>query len=129
MCVLSLTIKIAYSIILALIFIAFMAIAVVITKIVFKKNLIAASERQEAIARLTGIAEEYYTGRDIIKAFNHEEESVKKVYKAVDEVRISTRDADVILYMANGNITEQGTHEQLLKKGGAYAALYNSQFA
>lgn len=123
------TIKIAYSIILALIFIAFMAIAVVITKIVSKKNLIAASERQEAIARLTGIAEEYYTGRDIIKAFNHEEESVKKVYKAVDEVRISTRDADVILYMANGNITEQGTHEQLLKKGGAYAALYNSQFA
>ena len=123
------TIKIAYSIILALIFIAFMAIAVVITKIVSKKNLIAASERQEAIARLTGIAEEYYTGRDIIKAFNHEEVSVKKVYKAVDEVRISTRDADVILYMANGNITEQGTHEQLLKKGGAYAALYNSQFA
>ena len=44
--------------------------------------------------------------------------------------RLSTiRDADVILYMANGNITEQGTHEQLLKKGGAYAALYNSQFA
>lgn len=129
MCVLSLTIKIAYSIILALIFIAFMAVAVVITKIVSKNNLIAASERQEAIARLTGIAEEYYTGRDIIKAFNHEEESVKKVYKAVDEVRISTRDADVILYMANGNITEQGTHEQLLKKGGAYAALYNSQFA
>ena len=44
--------------------------------------------------------------------------------------RLSTiRDADVILYMANGNITEQGTHEQLLKKGGAYAALCNSQFA
>lgn len=44
--------------------------------------------------------------------------------------RLSTiRDADVILYMANGNITEQGTHEQLLKKGSAYAALYNSQFA
>ncbi len=44
--------------------------------------------------------------------------------------RLSTiRDADVILYMANGNITEQGTHEQLLRKGGAYAALYNSQFA
>ncbi len=106
-----------------------MAIAVVITKIVSKNNLIAASERQEAIARLTVIAEEHYTGRDIIKAFNHEEESVKKVYKAVDEVRISTRDSDVILYMANGNITEQGTHEQLLKKGGAYAALYNSQFA
>ena len=53
-----------YSWILALIFLAFMAVGVVITKIVSKKNLKAASERQEAIARLTGIAEEYYTGRD-----------------------------------------------------------------
>ena len=90
-----------YSWILALIFIAFMAIGVVITKIVSKKNLKAASERQEAIARLTGIAEEYYTGRDIIKAFNHEEESVNKVYKAVDEVRLSTRDADFLTNAAN----------------------------
>ena len=90
-----------YSWILALIFIAFMAIAVVITKIVSKKNLKAASERQEAIARLTGIAEEYYTGRDIIKAFNHEEESVSKVYKAVDEVRLSTRDADFLTNAVN----------------------------
>ena len=47
-----------YSRILALIFLAFMAVGVVITKIVSKKNLKAASERQEAIARLTGIAEE-----------------------------------------------------------------------
>lgn len=90
-----------YSWILALIFIAFMAIGVVITKIVSKKNLKAASERQEAIARLTGIAEEYYTGRDIIKAFNHEEESVNKVYKAVDKVRLSTRDADFLTNAVN----------------------------
>lgn len=90
-----------YSWILALIFIAFMAVAVIITKIISKKNLKAASDRQEAIARLTGIAEEYYTGRDIIKAFNHEEESVNKVYKAVDEVRISTRDADFLTNAVN----------------------------
>lgn len=44
--------------------------------------------------------------------------------------RLSTiRDADNILYMENGNIIEQGNHEELLAKGGAYAALYNSQFA
>lgn len=90
-----------YSWILALIFIGFMAVAVIITKIVSKKNLKAASERQEAIARLTGIAEEYYTGRDIIKAFNHEAESVNKVYKAVDKVRISTRDADFLTNAVN----------------------------
>ncbi|HIR99137.1 MAG TPA: ABC transporter ATP-binding protein [Candidatus Coproplasma avistercoris] len=90
-----------YSRILALIFLAFMAVGVVITKIVSKKNLKVASERQEAIARLTGIAEEYYTGRDIIKAFNHEEESVGKVYKAVEDVRITTRDADFLTNAVN----------------------------
>ena len=90
-----------YSRILALIFLAFMAVGVVITKIVSKKNLKAASERQEAIARLTGIAEEYYTGRDIIKAFNHEEESVGKVYKAVEDVRITMRDADFLTNAVN----------------------------
>ena len=90
-----------YSWILALIFIAFMAVGVIITKIVSKKNLQAASQRQEAIARLTGIAEEYYTGRDIIKAFNHEEESIEKVYGAVDEVRITTRDADFLTNCVN----------------------------
>lgn len=90
-----------YSWILALIFLAFMAVAVIITKVVSKKNLKCASERQEAIARLTGIAEEYYTGRDIIKAFNHEEESVNKVNKTVDEVRLATRDADFLTNSVN----------------------------
>lgn len=37
--------------------------------------------------------------------------------------------ADLILYMERGDITEKGTHEELLRKGGAYAALYASQFA
>ena len=44
--------------------------------------------------------------------------------------RLSTIvDADLILLMQNGNIIEQGTHHTLLEAGGAYAALYNSQFA
>lgn len=43
--------------------------------------------------------------------------------------RLSTiKDADKILYMQDGDIKEQGTHEELLAKGGYYAALYNSQF-
>ena len=43
--------------------------------------------------------------------------------------RLSTiRDADIILFMEHGNIIEQGSHEELLKKNGAYAALYYSQF-
>ena len=44
--------------------------------------------------------------------------------------RLSTiREADVILVMNNGNIIEQGNHEELLAKGGFYAKLYNSQFS
>lgn len=43
--------------------------------------------------------------------------------------RLSTiRDADLILYMENGNIEESGTHDELMKKQGRYAALYESQF-
>ena len=43
--------------------------------------------------------------------------------------RLSTiRDADMILVMKDGDIVEQGSHDQLLNKGGFYAELYNSQF-
>ena len=43
--------------------------------------------------------------------------------------RLSTiRDADIILVMKDGDIIEQGNHEELLAKGGFYANLYNSQF-
>ena len=44
--------------------------------------------------------------------------------------RLSTiREADVILVMKDGNIIEQGSHEELLKMDGFYTELYNSQFA
>jgi ATP-binding cassette, subfamily B, multidrug efflux pump len=43
--------------------------------------------------------------------------------------RLSTiRDADLILVLSHGDIVEQGTHDELLEKGGFYADLYNSQF-
>ena len=43
--------------------------------------------------------------------------------------RLSTiKDADLILVMKDGDIIEQGNHEELLAKKGFYADLYNSQF-
>jgi ATP-binding cassette subfamily B protein len=44
--------------------------------------------------------------------------------------RLSTiRDADTILVMEDGSIVEQGAHAELLESGGAYARLYQAQFA
>ena len=44
--------------------------------------------------------------------------------------RLSTiRDADMILYMEDGDIKEVGSHDELMSRDGKYAALYNSQFA
>ena len=44
--------------------------------------------------------------------------------------RLSTiKNADLILVLMDGDVVEQGTHKELLEKGGAYAELYNSQFA
>lgn len=63
-----------------------------------------------------------------------------QIQKAMDELmkgrtsfiiahRLSTiRDADMILVINDGDIIEQGTHEELLEKGGFYEKLYNSQF-
>ena len=44
--------------------------------------------------------------------------------------RLSTiQSADIILVMKDGNVIEQGNHEELLAKGGFYSRLYNSQFS
>ena len=43
--------------------------------------------------------------------------------------RLSTiKNADLILVMNEGNIIEQGTHDELMNQNGFYAGLYNSQF-
>ena len=43
--------------------------------------------------------------------------------------RLSTiQSADVILYLEDGHVKEQGTHEELLRKNGAYASMYHSQW-
>lgn len=67
------------------------------------------------------------TERKIQEAFTH---MMKGRTSFIIAHRLSTiADADVILVMKDGNIIEQGTHEELLDRNGFYARLYESQFA
>lgn len=90
-----------YSWLLTLVFLAFTIISLLVTKAVAKKNLDCAAERQRALAYLTGIAEEYYTGRDVIRAYNHEQESIDTVNTAVDELRAATKKTDFLTNCVN----------------------------
>ncbi len=72
------------------------------------------------------------------ETFTHTEILIQKAMAELIKGRISfviahrlstIRDADMILYMEDGDINEVGNHEGLMEKNGKYAALYMSQFA
>lgn len=97
----SLIVMFYYSVPLTCIFLIFMAVSVVITQIVAKKNLRCAAERQETIGELTGIVEEYYNGRNVIKAYNHEEQSLNRVTAAAEKNRAANQKADFLTNCVN----------------------------
>lgn len=90
----SLIVMFYYSVPLTCIFLLFMAASMVITRIVATKNLRCAVERQETIGELTGIVEEYYNGRNVIKAYNHEQESLEQVTEAAEKNREANQKED-----------------------------------
>lgn len=97
----SLAVMLYYNVILTCIFLIFMIISIIITKVVAKKNLEYAASRQETLGELTGIVEEYYTGRNIIKAYNHEDESMEQVFKYTEINRKATQKADFLTNCMN----------------------------
>lgn len=97
----SLAVMIYYNVTLTLVFIAFMIVCIIITKIVSNKNLKYAAIRQESLGKLTGIVEEYYAGRNIIKAYNNEPESIEKVHESTELNRKASQKADFITNSIN----------------------------
>ncbi len=93
-----------FSPLLTFIFIGFALISFVITKLVAGKNLDLSSERQEKVAVLTGLAEEYYTGRNVIKAYNNEENSIATLNRAVEEVAVANEKTDFLTNSVNPGI-------------------------
>lgn len=90
-----------YSRLLTLLFLAFTLVSLCITKTVSQKNLDASAQRQESLSHITGIAEEYYTGRDVIRAYNREDKSIETVYTAVENLKEATRRADFLQNCVN----------------------------
>lgn len=97
----SLAVMFYYSVSLTCIFLIFMLVSIVITQIVAKKNLRYASLRQETVGELTGIVEEYYNDRNVIKAYNHEAQSLKQVSEAAEKNRIANLKADFLTNCVN----------------------------
>lgn len=90
-----------YSPSLTLIFLIFTAVGMLITSFISKKNLECSAKRQEELARLSGIAEEYYTGRDVIRAYGREDESLANIESAVDGLRDATKKTDFLQNCVN----------------------------
>ena len=97
----SLIVMFMYSIQLTCISLIFMIASMLITKAVARKNLESAAERQETIGELTGIVEEFYNGRDVIKAYNHEYASIAKVKEAAAKNAIASQKADFLTNCVN----------------------------
>ena len=97
----SLVVIFLYSIQLTGIFLLFMVVSMLITRIVARKNLKSAAERQETIGELTGIVEEFYNGRDVIKAYNHEHASIARVKEASAKNAAASQKADFLTNFVN----------------------------
>lgn len=97
----SIAVMFYYSISITLIFLAFMLLSMFITKIVSGKSLRFAGERLESISKLTGLAEEYYNGRNVIKAYNHEADSEEKIGAAVENARVANQRVDFLSNCVN----------------------------
>ena len=93
-----------FSPLLTLIFIAFTAVSFLITRIVAGENLALALDRQEKVGVLTGLTEEYYTGRNVIKAYNHEENSIVTWNHAIEDVAVANEKADFLTNSVNPSI-------------------------
>ena len=78
---------------LTLIFLVFAIGSGVVTKVVARKTLILAAERQRSVGILTGHVEEAYSGRANIRAFNQEDSSSRRIHQATQDLADTTRRA------------------------------------
>lgn len=97
----SLVLMFSFDVWLTLLFLAFMAVSLLFTKLISGKTLKSATERQKCIGEMNAIIEESYSGRNIIKAFNHEQQSKRDVHLASERLADAACKADFITNAVN----------------------------
>ncbi len=83
-----------YNVVLTVVFLAFAAAALLMTRLVAKRTLILAARQQRAVGVLTGHVEEAYSGRIVIHAFNQEQESAARIREATQQLADAMRRTD-----------------------------------
>lgn len=90
----SVVIMFLYDMWLTLIFLGFALLSMIVTGLFSKATMKHALRRQQAMGNVTGLIEEYYSGRVIIKTFNQEEKSSSKMHEATEELAKATEKTD-----------------------------------
>lgn len=90
-----------YHVWLTLIFIGFTLLSMLVTKLFSNATMKRSSRRQQTMSNVTGLVEEYYSGRVIIKSFNQEKKSAEKMRAANEEMAQATEKADFVMNAIN----------------------------
>lgn len=93
-----------FSVVLTLVFLGFTAVSLVVTNLVSRRTLQYAAERQRAVGALNGLVEESYSGRMVIKSFNYEAQSSRKVHAAAEELARASEKTDFMMNAVNPGV-------------------------
>lgn len=97
----SLVMMFQFNWVMTLVFIGFIALSMLITSFFSKNMFIKAESRQEKMSAVTGMVEEYYTGRTIIKSFGREKISSEEMHRTNEELAKATEQADFFMNAVN----------------------------
>lgn len=97
----SLAMMLRFSVWLTLVFLVFMGISMVSTKLISEKTLQYAVRRQQCVGNVTAHVEESYSGRVIVKAFNQEKESSARMHQVTEELAEVSKKADFMINAIN----------------------------
>lgn len=89
---------------LTLVFLGFAAISFALANLVSKRTLRYALERQKAVGKITGLTEESYSGRAVIKAFNYEKKSSARIGNATERLARAAEKTDFLMNAVNPGI-------------------------